>query len=99
MGYQGSRIPSAGRDTPARRRKHLVSTTARKVERRSKHRDDRCVEQRGRDGGVTSNALRPEEKPNVTGMDYGPYGDARPNDDKDNLRVNISKLKADVVDR
>ena len=48
---------------------------------------------------MTSNALRPEEKPNVTGMDYGPYGEAWPNNVNVNRRVTRSEPWADVVDR
>jgi hypothetical protein len=48
---------------------------------------------------VTSNPRRPEEKPNVTGMDYGPYGDMRPDNVKDDRRANRCEPEADVVNR
>ena len=48
---------------------------------------------------MTSNALHPEEKPDVTGMDYGPYGEAWSNNVNVNRRVTRSEPWADVVDR
>lgn len=43
---------------------------------------------------------KPEKnKPKVTEMDYGPYGDARPDNVKDDPRANRSLPQEDVEDR
>lgn len=40
-----------------------------------------------------------EQEPKVTEMDRGPFGDARPDNQKDDPRANRSLPQADVEDR
>lgn len=48
---------------------------------------------------MTSSDTPQDEKPEVTEMDYGPYGDARPDNVKDDPRANRSLPQEDVEDR
>ena len=48
---------------------------------------------------MTAEEPAQDEEPGVTEMDRGPFGDARPDNVKDDTRANRSLPRADVDDR